>query len=67
MNPLAFWERRRAAKRGYASVRQSIQQRYSELEELLRAYGIHTDPEFKTDEDPTAADPLALRFEGRAA
>ena len=46
MNPLAFWERRKASKRGYASVRTSIQQNYKQLEEIFKSYGIRTSFDF---------------------
>lgn len=40
MNPLAFWERERAAKRGFESTRDSIDRKYHQLKRILRAYGI---------------------------
>lgn len=46
MNPLAFWERRKAAKRGYESVRQSICSDYDILKPIFNAYGIEIDPDF---------------------
>ena len=48
MNPMSFWERRVAAKRGYDSVRQSISKDYEQLRKILKAYGIQTNPKFKT-------------------
>ena len=48
MNPMSFWERRVAAKRGYDSVRQSISEDYEQLKTILMAYGIKTNPKFKT-------------------
>jgi len=48
MNPMSFWERRVAAKRGYDSVRQSIATDYEILKKILAAYGIKTNPKFKT-------------------
>lgn len=56
MNPMAFWERRVAAKRGYDSVRQSISKDYAILKKILMAYGIKTNPKFAippTEEIPT--------------
>ncbi len=54
MNPMGFWERRVAAKRGYESVRQSISRNYGTLKKILDAYGIRTNPAFRTagDEEP---------------
>lgn len=49
MNPMAFWERRRAAKRGFESVRNSIITHYPLLKKILKAHGIETDPEFIKD------------------
>jgi len=49
MNPLAFWERRKAAKRGYESVKESISQNYELLQKILNAYGIVTSWEFAQD------------------
>ena len=46
MNPLAFWERRKAAKRGYESVKESISLNYELLQKILNAYGIITSWEF---------------------
>lgn len=46
MNPLAFWERRKAAKRGYESVKESISRSYPLLKKILNAYGIDTSPSF---------------------
>ena len=48
MNPMNFWERRVAAKRGYESVRQSIAKDYDVLKKILTAHGIETNPKFKT-------------------
>ena len=48
MNPMGFWERREAAKRGYDSVRESISKDYEKLKKILTAYGIETNPKFKT-------------------
>ncbi len=46
MNPMAFWERRKAAKRGFLSVKASIHDRYPELRRILGAYGIQVNEEF---------------------
>jgi NTE family protein len=40
MTPLAFWERRRAAQHGYASVSQSIDTHYEMVRRILESYGI---------------------------
>jgi len=40
MNPLAFWERERAARRGFESTRDSIDKKYHQLKRILRAYGV---------------------------
>jgi NTE family protein len=48
MNPMSFWERRIAAKRGYDSVRESISKDYPGLKKILTAYGIKTNPKFAT-------------------
>jgi len=40
MNPLALWERQKAAKRGFDSTKESIERKYHELKRILRAYGI---------------------------
>lgn len=44
MNPLAFWNRRDAAKRGYSYVKQALEQNYPEIERILAAYGIECSP-----------------------
>ncbi|KPA13310.1 lectin subunit Beta [Candidatus Magnetomorum sp. HK-1] len=49
MNPLAFWERRKATKRGYDSVKESIRNNYDLLQKILNAYGIVTSWEFAQD------------------
>jgi len=46
MNPLAFWERRKAAKRGYESVKESISLNYELLQKILKSYNIITSWEF---------------------
>ena len=53
MNPMAFWERRKAAKRGFLSVKASIQKRYPELKRILSAYGIQVNEKF-SGMDPAA-------------
>jgi NTE family protein len=40
MNPFAFWTRASAAKAGFESVRQSIDERFDEIKAILSAYGI---------------------------
>lgn len=50
MNPLAFWERKKAIQRGYESVKQSISKRYDLLTSILNAYGIDTSPKFISPE-----------------
>ncbi len=54
MNPMAFWERRKAAKRGFESVKTSISEKYGILKKILNTYGIETNPEFinYTPRDP---------------
>lgn len=52
MNPLSFGERRRAARRGYESVRAAIGEHYPELKRILNAYGIDTSPRFLEDPPP---------------
>jgi predicted acylesterase/phospholipase RssA len=49
MNPLAFWERRQAAKRGFDSVKQSIREYYDILSKIFHAYGIAVNPGFAED------------------
>jgi len=51
MNPLAFWERRKASKRGYESVKHSIRENYEILQKILNAYGIRTSWEFANIEE----------------
>lgn len=53
MNPLAFGERRRAARRGYESVKAAIGEHYPALKRILNAYGIDTSPRFLKDPPPT--------------
>jgi len=40
MNPLGFWERRRAAQHGYVSVTQSIDMHYEMIRRILESYGM---------------------------
>lgn len=40
MNPLYFWNRAKAAKMGFQSVLETIQENYSDVEKILNAYGI---------------------------
>jgi hypothetical protein len=40
MNPLAFWERRRAAEYGYLSVTQSIERQFDRIRQILESYGM---------------------------
>ncbi len=40
MGPLAFWERRKAARHGYISVSQSIENHYEMIRMIMEKYGI---------------------------
>lgn len=40
LNPLMFWNRARAARMGFESVRRSISNRYADIKKILNAYGI---------------------------
>ncbi len=40
INPLAFWQRAKAAKCGFNSVRDSIERHYEPVSKILNAYGI---------------------------
>ena len=40
MNPLAFWQRAKAAKCGFNSVRESIERHFDPLAKIMNAYGI---------------------------
>jgi predicted acylesterase/phospholipase RssA len=40
MNPFAFWNRAKAAKHGFESVRASIDERFDEIAKVLSSYGI---------------------------
>jgi hypothetical protein len=42
INPLAFWERARAAERGFESVKSSIERKYPQVRAILSNYGIET-------------------------
>ena len=42
INPLAFWERARAAERGFESVKTSIERKYPQVRAILSCYGIET-------------------------
>ncbi len=68
MNPLALRERRRAARRGYDSVSESIERRYQPLRRILDAYGIVLKrPSAAFDlqeEDPEKIRSFPLRREG---
>lgn len=62
MNPMGFWERRAAAKRGYESVREAISENYKTLKKILNAYGIKTRQEFahaQTEKTPSVIAPDA--------
>jgi NTE family protein len=65
MNPMAFWERRKAAKRGFLSVKASIHNRYPELKRILGAYGIRVNEEFaQVDPDTPQLNPLPMACAG---
>ncbi len=40
MNPFSFWNRARAAKHGFESVKQTIEDRFDELSRIFGSYGI---------------------------
>ncbi len=42
MNPFAFWNRAKAARHGFTTVRESIEARYDEISAILNSYGIET-------------------------
>jgi NTE family protein len=42
INPLAFWERARAAERGFESVKTSIERKFPQVRAILSYYGIET-------------------------
>jgi hypothetical protein len=43
INPLAFWNRKEAAKNGFNSVRQDLERNYGEVSRILEAYGLQCD------------------------
>lgn len=49
MNPMSFWDRQRAAQRGYASVQTSIRDNYDALKPIFTANGI----ELSLEQDPS--------------
>jgi len=66
MNPLAFWERHRAAQRGFDSARESIEKKYHQLKRIMNAYGVRLkrpgDPvpfEDATPEEPSNVLPFS--------
>jgi len=67
MNPMAFWERRRAAMRGYESVRQSIRRKYPQIKQILNAHGILVDPDFDADPIDSANHDPHVKEETQAA
>jgi predicted acylesterase/phospholipase RssA len=42
MNPIAFWQRAKAAERGFLSVKQSLEENYPALKKIFGSYGIET-------------------------
>lgn len=42
MNPIAFWQRAKAAERGFLSAKQSLEEKYPMLKKVLGSYGIET-------------------------
>jgi predicted acylesterase/phospholipase RssA len=42
MNPVAFWQRAKAAERGFLSVKQSLEENYPALKKIFGSYGIET-------------------------
>jgi len=50
MNPFAFWNRAKAAKHGFDSVKSSIEDRFDEIAPILKSYGIEMTKEI-VDED----------------
>jgi NTE family protein len=42
INPVAFWERAKAAELGYLSVRHSLEKTYPLIKKILGAYGVDT-------------------------
>ncbi len=50
INPVAFWERGKAAEHGFISVKESIEAHFGRVKQILGAYGIETTMAF-IDED----------------
>lgn len=50
INPVAFWERAKAAEHGFISVKESLDAHYPLVKQILNAYGIDTTMTF-IDED----------------
>jgi NTE family protein len=46
INPVAFWERAKAAEHGFVSVKESIDEHYPLFKKILNAYGIETTMSF---------------------
>jgi len=46
LNPVAFWDRARAATQGFESVITSIEEEYDEVKEILKPYGIEITKHF---------------------
>ncbi|NLH48104.1 MAG: hypothetical protein GX444_05805 [Myxococcales bacterium] len=42
MNPVAFWQRAKAAERGFLSVKESLEENYGQIKKILNSYGIET-------------------------
>ncbi len=49
MNPVAFWQRAKAAKKGFESVIFSIEEDYDEIKETLKPYGLEITKHFVRD------------------
>ncbi len=49
MNPVAFWNRAKAAKKGFESVIFSIEEEYDEIKEILKPYGLEITKHFVRD------------------
>jgi len=43
VNPLAFWKRAAAIEHGFQSVRNTVEQNYDQLQEVLQRYGLELD------------------------
>ncbi len=61
MNPFSFWNRARAARHGFTSVRETIEGRFDEVSKILSAYGIEmsremVDRDFSKITKPTSDD-----------